>query len=118
MEPEHDSNRSLDQAVAAFNGDPTQALLALGHRYGIAVHYYDRGAIEAHFGRELSNLEWRRALPHLEGYDEWLENSGAAESIDYWLSAVFAPNAGLVDDDGDLPRTRTVETVDVPGELL
>lgn len=84
---EHLRQRHQDQAVdalvAQFGGDATAAMLALTRRAGIAVHYLDRQGLETDF-RPLTEDEWERLKPNLEKYDEWLDNSGASESISYF----------------------------------
>lgn len=84
----------------SYGGDATVALLDLARRAGIAVAYVDRAALQAHVGRAFTEDEWQQIMPGLDGYDEWLDNSGAAESIDYWISEVLLPHAGI-DPDSD-----------------
>jgi hypothetical protein len=84
----------------SYGGDATLALLDLARRAEIAVTYLDRAALQAHVGRAFTEDEWQRIAPGLDGYDEWLDNSGAAESIDYWISDILLPHAG-VDPDAD-----------------
>jgi hypothetical protein len=66
-----------------------EAIRALGRRHGIAVAYLDRGVFEGNLGRELADAEWDRIKPDLEGYDEWLDNSGARESISFYVSMLL-----------------------------
>ncbi|MDN5895527.1 MAG: hypothetical protein L0H93_16060 [Nocardioides sp.] len=122
----HNTQRDglLDQTVAAFGDNPTLALLALSRRYGIAVHYQDRSTLEARLDHEFTDEEWQQLAPTLEDYDEWLENSGAGDSIDYWVSDVLADDAGLTDDatdEGEFVATcrgRLVETITPREDLL
>jgi hypothetical protein len=81
--------------VDAHGGDATQALLALARAAGIAVAYLDRRCLELHYGRTLTEQEWDRIKPELTGYDEWLDNSGAAESISYFVTEVLPRRAGI-----------------------
>lgn len=91
---------AINALLAAYHGDATVALLDLARQAGIAVHYLDRAALEAELGRPLTDIEWQRARPLLDGYDEWLDASGAAESISYWVHDVLARRAHIDIDDG------------------
>lgn len=94
------AENALDDLIEQhFDGDATQALLALSHRAGIAVAYQDRQVFESHLDRDLADEEWERLKPELEDYDEWLDNSGAAESICEWRSQVLEKAVIRTDDD-------------------
>lgn len=85
-----------DEIVIAFIAnfkDPTWAMLAVARHVGIAVAYQDRGTFEAYLERTMTEDEWSRLKPLLEGYDEWLDNSGADESISFWRDTVLAEAA-------------------------
>lgn len=82
------------QTWIAEQGSPATALLEISRALGVAVHYQDRGTIEASLNRPLSDYEWQTLRPHLDGYDEWLENSGARDSIDTWRDEILA-DAGI-----------------------
>lgn len=92
-----DAGAAIAALVDAFDGDATSALLAIADAYGIAVHYHDRKSIEARCGT-MSDAAWDALKPRLNDYDSWIENSGAYESIDYWLWAL----TDLPDDDHDV----------------
>lgn len=126
-----DQQAMVEQFVDAFGGNATQAMLAIAVQYGIAVNYQDRATIEARLGRALIDGEWERLRPEMENYDEWLENSGAADSIDYWLGMVLEQadidtdwdddqdDEYRVYDDGlNYHRGRRIETVTTVGEAL
>jgi hypothetical protein len=72
-----------------YDGDATAAILAIASRYGVALAYFDRGYFEANLERALTEPEWDSLKDEIEGFDEWLSNSGAAESIDYWQQMVL-----------------------------
>lgn len=56
----------------------------------VAIHYQDRAVFEGDLNRPLSEPEWEKVVPLLEGYDEWLDDSGATESISFWRQHVLA----------------------------
>ena len=64
---------------------------------GVAVAYQDREMFEGGF-RKLTDDEWVKVQPHLRDFDEWMDNSGAAESIAYWRDRVLR-HAGVIVDD-------------------
>lgn len=47
----------------------------------MTVPCQSRGTFESTLDRPLSEDEWVRLRPHMEGYDEWLDTSGVGESI-------------------------------------
>lgn len=73
-----------DWIATAHGGHAAQAILALGADYGVAVAYQSRDSLEGGLGRPFTPAEWDRVKPELDGYDEWLDNSGALDSIDTW----------------------------------
>lgn len=93
----------IERAVSAYSGEPVALMLAVADRHGIAVHWQDRQTMEAHHGLPFPDDVWARVREHMDGYDEWLENSGARESIAYWQDTVLE-HAGLTTDD-DTERT-------------
>lgn len=93
----------IARAVEAFSGEPVALMLAVADRHGIAVHWQDRQTMEAHHGLPFPDDVWARVREHMDGYDEWLENSGARESIAYWQDRALE-HAGLTTDD-DTERT-------------
>lgn len=85
-----------DEIIIAFIAnfkDPTWAMLAVARHVGIAVAYQDRGTFESYLRRTMTEDEWSRLKPLLVGYDEWLDNSGADESISFWRDMVLAEAA-------------------------
>lgn len=96
--------------IAQF-GNPFDALRALATEAEMAVHYQDRGVFDGHLDRELTDEEWGRIKPHLEDYDEWLDNSGATESMYEWRSQILE-KAGVSewpDEDEDCAGGPTYE---------
>jgi hypothetical protein len=91
-------HRALNHLIDAYHGDATVALLALARHATIAVAYLDRAALQAHLGRTFTDPEWQQISAHLDSYDEWLDHSGAAASISYWISDVLLPAAGIDPD--------------------
>lgn len=80
---------ALDDLVARhFGGNAVQAMLALAGSTDIAVNYQNRDTFEGSFG-PLADDEWQRITPHLDSYDEFMDNSGAAESIACWRDVVL-----------------------------
>ncbi len=71
-------------------------MLALAGSNGIAVNYQNRDTFEGSFG-PLTDDEWQRITPHLDSYDEFMDNSGAAESIACWSDDVLT--RAKIDDD-------------------
>lgn len=71
---------------ALFDGDATRAVREIGHVCGVAVAYQDRTTLESTLGRPFTDDEWAAVKLDLDEYDEWLDNSGAAESISEWLA--------------------------------
>ena len=83
---------STPNLAAEFIGkhaSPLEALQAIAEEAGIAFHYQDRVVFESSLDRQLTDEEWDRVKPHLAGYDEWLDNSGAGESISFWRHQVL-----------------------------
>ena len=80
-----------------FGGEAANLIVEVGRHFGVAVAYQDRGTFEASF-RPLSDREWEAVKPELDSYDEWLDNSGAADSIAFWRDQVL-DDAGIVYDD-------------------
>jgi len=77
----------------------------------VAVHYLDREAIEGRMHTRLTDAQWARVAEHLDEYDEWLEGSGADESIAYFARDYLMGKAGL-DYSEDLSQIVDVEAVD------
>lgn len=73
-----------DWIITTHGGHAAQAILALSTDYGVAVAYQSRDSLEGGLGRPFTPAEWDRVKPELDGYDEWLDNSGALDSIDTW----------------------------------
>jgi hypothetical protein len=76
-----------------------QAVLAVAAEAGVAVCWFDRASIETYADRELTEQEWARVKDRKNGFDEWMSNSGAYESMTYWITEVLLPKAGVVLDD-------------------
>lgn len=72
-----------------FDGNPLEAMRAIADAHGIAFAYQDRGTLEATLGRVLTSHEWGIIRPVLDGYDEFLDNSGAGESLSMWRHRVL-----------------------------
>lgn len=86
------------QLIAEHKGDATVALLAVAFEAGIAVAYLDREYIEGSLGK-LSDEEWEAVRPYLSEFDEWLTNSGASDSIGYFVGEYLPEKAGLAPRD-------------------
>nr|WP_030500981.1 hypothetical protein [Micromonospora purpureochromogenes] len=92
------------QYVALFL-TPTDALLDLAGRAGIAVAWMDREYIEIERGGALSDTEWEDIAVGLDGYDEHCSNSVDLNSS--FLDQVFA-EAGV-------PRYAAADTASPDG---
>ena len=99
------------QALVGMYHDDSRvnALLAVARAADISVCWLDREVIEAKLNVKLTDDQWRRIADHLEDFDEFMENSGAAESINHFIDDVLVDKAGLAwNDEG-------TELVDSPG---
>lgn len=77
------------EALFLSKGGPGGSIRKAAAVSGVAVAYQDRGTFESYLNRDLTDKEWERIKPHLDGYDEWLDNSGASMSIVYWRDEVL-----------------------------
>lgn len=93
---------ALARAFIDQFGSPYDALRVLAAEAGMAIHYQDRSTFEGELDRKLTDAEWERIKPYLEDYDEWLDNSGASDSMGYWRGHVLE-RAGVPEwpDDDD-----------------
>lgn len=88
------------QFVESFHdGDAVAALFAIARAHGIGVHVVTVDDVaEAADRTDLTDEETAAVKEMLPGYDQWLANSGAQESIaDYRYQ--IAEECGLVEDD-------------------
>lgn len=69
-----------------FGGDARTAIREIAEMFDLGVSVMDRADMDEHLGRELSDDEWEDLAPEMDGYDDFLKNSGAAESISTWKS--------------------------------
>lgn len=86
---------SRARGAGLLEDTPSGRLRDLAEHEGLAVAYVDRGVFESALGRALTDFEWAQVVPHLADYDEWLDNSGASESISYWVSTVLTDQAQI-----------------------
>lgn len=98
--------QTATEAFLALFSSPTAAVQHVAREAGVAIAWQNRGVFEADLRRCLTEDEWSRLADEFDDYDEWLENSGAAESISYWRSMVVE-QAGI-DPDAPCPHTEIV----------
>lgn len=69
-----------------------EVIRAVAEHFGLAIAYQDRETIEAAQSRPFSDNEWARLRPLVAGtdLDEFLDNSGAHESILAWMDQRLA----------------------------
>ena len=66
----------LIDALVTMHGSASLAMLAVAERFGIAVNYMDRGVIEGHIGRPLTDEEWvKLAYCVTDGYDQRIDDT-------------------------------------------
>ena len=88
--PAKGSDRDVENYIRDhFRGDAMQALATIGRVFGIPVHYVHPGTFEDVVGRPLTHDEQQRIAFYAEDYDEFMDNSGAAESTAYWVGEVL-----------------------------
>jgi hypothetical protein len=89
----------------------TKAVLDVAAAAGVAVAWEDRDSIEAKLNVRFTDDEWARVADQLDGFDEWLGNSGAGDSLHYWVSE-FLPRAAGLDLEAIEERTAAEEVGD------
>jgi hypothetical protein len=89
------------QFVESFHGgDARAAIREIARTHGIAVAMQDRGDFEQSLGREMDEDEFEDLKECLDGFQEFLANSGAAESLDAWRYQVL-DKFGFLDEQDD-----------------
>lgn len=85
--------------VESFHGgDARAAVQAIARTHGIAVAMQDRADFEADLDREMTDEEFESLREFLDGFGEFLANSGARSSIEEWRYRVLA-RLGFHDDE-------------------
>ena len=77
-----------------FGGDARAAVREIAEMFDLGVSVMDRMDMDDALGRPLDDYEWEDLAPEMETYDDFLKNSGAAESISEWKSQAMA-RAGI-----------------------
>lgn len=89
--------------------DRAQAVLAVAREAEVAVAYLNREVIEAHLRATFTDAQWARVAEWLADYDEFLDNSGASESIHYFMDSYLLERTGLGTDLDERCQTVIVE---------
>lgn len=93
MEHPHELPDAVRDWVAT-QPSPVAAIKALASAYDVAIAYQTVESLTADVNRPLTSEEIERLAAEFPGYDEWLDNSGAAESMSYWRDLTLA-RAGI-----------------------
>jgi hypothetical protein len=72
-----------------------EAVMLTADAAQVGICWLDRRTIEAKLRVTFTDEQWQRVAEHLEDFDEWMENSGADESISTFVHDHLPRQAGL-----------------------